>query len=62
MFSTQSGNFISICPSFFYIISVFAVEFEEPKIGISGKELTVPNDKIVYITKLEALADYKENM
>ena len=35
MFSTDSDNLISI----FDIISLFAAEFEEPKIGISGKEL-----------------------
>ena len=38
MFSTQSDNCILICP-YFYIISLFAAELEEPKIGISGKGL-----------------------
>ena len=35
MFSTHSDNFISI----FDITSLFAAEFEEPEIGLSGKEL-----------------------
>ena len=39
MFSTQSGNCISIFPYIFNIISLLAAEFEEPKIGISGKGL-----------------------
>ena len=38
MFSTQSDNCILIHP-YFDIISLFAAEFEEPKIGISGKGL-----------------------
>ena len=39
MFSTQSDKCIPICP-FFGIISLYAAEFEKPKIGISGKGLT----------------------
>ena len=38
MFSTQSGNCIPI-GHIFDIISLFAAELEEPKIGIWGKEL-----------------------
>ena len=38
MFSPQSDNCIPIY-TYFYIISSFAAEFEEPKIGISGKGL-----------------------
>ena len=38
MFSTHSDDFILIYP-YFDIISLFAVEFEEPKVGISGKGL-----------------------
>ena len=38
MFSIQSDNFIPICP-YFDIISLFAAELEEPKIGISVKGL-----------------------
>ena len=38
MFSTQSDICILIYP-YFDIISLFAAEFEEPKIGISGKGL-----------------------
>ena len=40
MLSTQSDNFIPICP-FFDIISVFAAELEEPKIGIVFKRLSL---------------------
>ena len=40
MFSTQSDNCIPICPYFFFHLSFFAAEFEEPKIGISGKGLS----------------------
>ena len=42
MFSTQSDNCIPICP-YFDIISVFAVELEEPEIGISGEGLKLSN-------------------
>ena len=38
MFSTQSDNFIPICP-YFDIISLVTFELKEPKIGISGKGL-----------------------
>ena len=40
MFFTQADNCIPIkfCP-FFDIISLFAIELEEPKIGISDKGL-----------------------
>ena len=40
VFSTQSDNCIPFC-SYFYIISLFAAELEEPKICISGKGLKV---------------------
>ena len=39
MFSTQSDNYIPIYVNIFDIISLFAAELEEPKIGISGKRL-----------------------
>ena len=39
MFSTQSEICIHICQYFFYFISLFAAELEEPKIGIWGKGL-----------------------
>ena len=46
----------------FDIISLFAAEFEDPKIGISGKGLTLsPNDRILDMTKLKAFADDKLN-
>ena len=49
MFSTQAGNCIPIHP-YFVIISLFAAELEEPKIGISGKGLK----EIIYlVSKLE---------
>ena len=38
MFSTQSDNCILISP-YFDIISLFAAELEQPKIGTSGKGL-----------------------
>ena len=38
MFSTQSESCIPFV-NIFYIISLFAAELEEPKIGISGKGL-----------------------
>ena len=40
MFSTQWDNCILICP-FFDITCVFPAEFEKPKIGMSGKGLTL---------------------
>ena len=40
MFSTQSDDCIPICP-YFDIMSLFAAELEEPKIGIWGKGLVV---------------------
>ena len=43
-FSTQSDNCIPIC-SYFYIISLFAAEFEAPKIGISGNGLNVTYER-----------------
>ena len=38
MFYTESDNYIPIVP-IFDIVSLFAAEFEEPKIGISGEGL-----------------------
>ena len=46
MFSTQSDNCIPIV-HIFDLISLFAAEFEEPKIGISGKGLI--KDGIVWL-------------
>ena len=40
MFSTQADNCIPICP-YFAIISIFAAELKEPRIGIWGKGLMV---------------------
>ena len=39
MFSTQSDNFCIPTGLYFYIISLFAAELKELKIGISGKGL-----------------------
>ena len=47
MFSTQSDNCIPIC-TYFYIISSFAAEIEEPKTGISGKGLTISLYSILF--------------
>ena len=55
MFSTQSDNCIPISP-YFDIISLFAAEFEEPKIGIWGKGLKLKefaDDKIHASQKLK---------
>ena len=39
MFSTQSEKFYPPFVNIFDIISLFAADFEDPKIGISGKGL-----------------------
>ena len=53
MFSTQSDNCIPLV-HIFEIISVFAAELQEPKIGISGKGLTYVKEQlgILVITSL----------
>ena len=45
MFSAQSDNFTTFV-HIFDIISLFAAELEEPKIGISGKKLKVHHRNI----------------
>ena len=40
MFSTQADNYIPIC-TIFAITSLIPAELEEPKIGLSGKGLTL---------------------
>ena len=48
MFSTQSDNFIPICP-YFYIIFLIVAKLEDPKIGISGKGLkSTPTELVTY--------------
>ena len=51
MFSTQSDNCIPICP-YFEIINLFAVELEDPKIGISAKEILDLGGKTLYLSFL----------
>ena len=56
MFSTQADNCIPICPYFCH--HLFAAELEEPKIGISGKGLTIyQTRKFQLCLKLEGFAD-----
>ena len=50
---------VSLYLHIFDIISLFAAELEECKISISGKGLTLPNDKILDYSKFKALADDK---
>ena len=57
MFSTQI--IVSPFVHIFDIISLFAAELKEPKIGISGKELTLPNNKNFGQDQLEVFAQGK---
>ena len=61
MFSTQSDN----CSPFvhiFHIISLFAAEFEEPKIGISGKGLTTSSNCVVKDYNIKIVFYGEENI
>ena len=42
----------------FYIISLFAAELEEPKIGLSGKGLTL-SSKLGYFLQVDRLSIFK---
>ena len=58
---------VSLFGHIFDKIALFAAEFEEPKIGISGKGLKVvikslPNRKNLDWSKLKAFADDKMNL
>ena len=53
---------VSLFVLIFDIVSLFAAEMEEHKIGISGNDLTRPNDKILDQSKLKEFADDKVNV
>ena len=60
MFSTREDNHILIRPHFCHLISLFAAELEEPKIGISGKGLnTPPPAQIINVRVLQYLQQMK---
>ena len=59
MFSTQSDDctpFVNI----FDIISLFAAELKEPKIGIWGKGLIYPGGELVELQTFAKVQDWKQ--